>query len=127
MWDLTLQQPNRITWRAQRNLSVNTAVQKWVVDQRGDAWRGVTAQVQQPITTNSDYDAFLPLYVEQWVTVIAPPVWTWHTVDMLSGEFMVAAATTDAHAYHTRVHEEAVQVGSIPLVSLVGNSAAQPI
>lgn len=65
--------------------------------------------------------------VDEWVTVIAPPVWTWHSVDMLSGEFMVAAATTDAHAYPTTNHEAVVKVGLVPLMRLLDNSAAQPI
>ena len=83
--------------------------------------------MQQPSTTYSDHDALLSLDVDEWVTVIAPPVWAWRSEDMLSGEFVVAATDADAHAYPATNNEDAVQIGLVPLMRLLDHSAAQPI
>ena len=63
--------------------------------------------MQQPNTAHSDHDALLSLEVDEWVTVIAPRVWAWHTDDMLSGEFLIAEANTNADAYLATSNENA--------------------
>ena len=81
--------------------------------------------MQQSSPTYAQHEAILTTDVDQWINVVAPPVRTWHTDDLVSGEFMVAAATTNPQSHHAADYAEAVQVGLLPLCQLLDNGAAQ--
>ena len=55
--------------------------------------RGIRAQVQQPPNLDQHHATLLDLDVNQSVTVVTPPILVGHTIDMVSGEYMVGAAT----------------------------------
>ena len=110
MWDLTVAQPQQPTWRARRNLSVHSLVQEWADGQGDDPWRGIAAQVRQSAIAYVEHDAILPTEVDAWVTVVVPPIWTWHTPDLISGEFMVVATTADPQPYHSTNNADALQL-----------------
>ena len=105
-------------------MSVHSLVQEWVDGQGDDLWRGIAAQVRQPTITYVEHDAILPTEIDTWVTVVAPPVWTWRTPDLVSGEFMVVAATTDPQPHHATDNADAIQVGFAPLRRLLDDGAA---
>ena len=122
MSDRTTTQPQLQTWRARRNLSIHSMVQTWNED---DPWRGIAAQVCQPPITYVDHDAILSTEIETWVTVVARPVWTWRTPDLVSGEFMVVVATTDPQPHYATDNADAIQEGFVPLRRLLVDGAAQ--
>ena len=71
------------------------------------------------------HEAILTTDIDQWITVVAPPVWTWHTDDLVSRDFMVVAATSHPQTHQATDYVEAVEVGLVPLRQLLDHGAAQ--
>ena len=68
------------------------------------------------------------LDVNQYIIVATPPFrTTWHSIDMVSGEYMIGAATYDANHHDPTDSDGASQIGLVPLARLLDRRAARTI
>ena len=61
--------------------------------------------------------------------MVTPPIWTWHTVDMVSAEYMVGVgvATYDDDLRSPRNSDGASRFGLVSLARLLDRRVARPI
>ena len=83
--------------------------------------------MQQPPSTNHDHDTLLELDVDQYITVITPPIWTWHSIDLVTGEYMIGVAPRGANYHDPADSEGAAQLGLLPLARLLDRRVARTI
>ena len=91
---------------AQLNRTLNRELHTWTPghDHEIDPWRGIRAQAQQPPTVDRNYATLLDLDVN-------PPIRTWHAINMVSGEYMISAATFDGDLHNPNDSDGASQLG----------------
>ena len=83
--------------------------------------------VQQPPSLNHDLDAVLQLDINQHITVLTPPLWMWHSLGMVSGEYAVGAATYYTNHDDLDNAEATAQLRLAPLARLLNRLVARTI
>ena len=69
----------------------------------------------------------LTLAIKQCVTILIAPMWMWHTTDMLSGEYGVAADMHNPDHHDYRDTEGATLIGLVPRARLLNRTVARAI
>ena len=82
---------------------------------------------QQPPSLNHDHDALLQLDISQYITVRAPPLWVWHSPDMISGEYVVGAPTYNILHHDDNDCDGTTELGLILVARLLNRVAARTI
>ena len=96
----------------------------WTLAHDNDPWRGITGVVQQPPSLKHDHGALLQLDINQYITFLTPPLWMWHSPDMISGEYAVGVATYHTNRYGLDNTDGAAQLGLVPLARLLNRLVA---
>ena len=95
VWDLSWEFacPNAPTWVTQSNRSLHIDINRWLLDNVRDPWRGLQATTTRTIARNPSHAVFLDLPAGQTVTILGQPFWCWHDTNMLDGTYVVPVAT----------------------------------
>ena len=95
IWELSweLSCPNAPTWVTQSNLSLHVDINRWVIDNVRDSWRGLQATTTHAIERTPSHAAFLDLPAGQTVTILGQPFWCWHDINMLDSTYVVPVST----------------------------------
>ena len=110
-------QPDATIVLTQRNRAVTTKNYDWVARHRDDPWRGLEAIVARDLNDPSAHEALLPTTIEQYITILCPPIWVWADYDLVNGGYDLPATTFNTH--NLKQHNDHCLLGLVPLASLL--------
>ena len=90
-WEFSF--PNAPTWVTQSNLCLHIDINRWVLDNLRDPWRGLQATTTRNIVRSPSHAVFLDIPAGQTVTILGQPFWCWHDTSMLEGTYVIPVST----------------------------------